>query len=112
MWDPPDAPSVDVTVGLSAAARDRLHRYDELVHAVMPTEPHWYLGVLATHPDSAGRRSGRAVMEPGLEQARAAGLPAYLETATAANVAIYVKSGWTVTDTVEVDELLMRVLRR
>lgn len=112
MWDPPGAPSVDVTAGLTPAARDRLDRYDALVHAVMPTEPHWYLGVLATHPARAGRRWGRAVMAPGLDRARADGLPAYLETATAANEAIYVASGWTLTATVTVDDLAMRVMRR
>ena len=110
MWDPPHAPSVDVTVGLSPTARERLQRYDGLVHAVMPPQPHWYLGLLATHPDCAGRRWGRLVMAPGLDRARTAGVPAYLETAMPANVALYVKSGWAVVDTVEVDELQMTIL--
>jgi ribosomal protein S18 acetylase RimI-like enzyme len=111
MWDPPGAPSFDVLTGLSTAARHRLERYDALVHSITPAHPHWYLGVLATHPDHAGQRWGRLAMDPGLERARGAGLPAYLKTATETNTRIYAASGWSLVDTVTVDELVVRVMR-
>jgi ribosomal protein S18 acetylase RimI-like enzyme len=111
MWNPPGAPHFDVSAGLSTAAQERLERYDALVHGITPAHPHWYLGVLATHPDHAGRRWGRLAMDPGLERARGAGLPAYLETVTEANTRIYTASGWSLVDTVTVDELFVRVMR-
>jgi ribosomal protein S18 acetylase RimI-like enzyme len=111
MWNPPGVPGVDVTPGLSAGACARLHRYEAVVHALTPTEPHWYLGVLATHPDHAGRRWGRLAMRAGLDRARADGLPACLETATEANVGIYRASGWTVAATAALDELEVTVMR-
>ncbi|MFG1884452.1 GNAT family N-acetyltransferase [Micromonospora sp. NPDC049102] len=56
----------------------------------------WYLGVLGTHPDSAGRGWGRAVMRAGLARAAADGLPAILETSKPANVELYRRAGWEV----------------
>ena len=44
-------------------------------HALIPTwpeEPHWYLGVLATHPNRLGAGLGAAVLAPGLAEAAAA----------------------------------------
>jgi hypothetical protein len=69
------------------------------------------LGVLATHPDHAGRRLGRTVMQPGLECAQADGVPAYLETATARNVGIYERAGWEVTNQLIVEGLDVWIMR-
>lgn len=109
MWDAPagptpaarTAPAGTVPAGtvldaLPADARARLDAYDAAIHAALPTTPHWYLGVLGTHPEHAGRRLGRAVMAAGLRRAAADGLPAYLETSNPANVEIYRRAGWTV----------------
>jgi ribosomal protein S18 acetylase RimI-like enzyme len=99
MWVPPrvEAAIHDPTpLGVSAEARARIDRYDAAVHGHLPDEPHWYLGVLATHPDHAGRRLGRAMIEPGLERAVADGLPAVLETTNPRNVELYRRAGWTV----------------
>jgi GNAT superfamily N-acetyltransferase len=96
MWDPPvRAPGGDPPP-FPADVRARLDAYNRAVHAVMDTEPHWYLGVLATHPAHAGRRLGRAVMRPGLDRAAAERLPGFLETSTARNVAVYRNAGWEV----------------
>ncbi len=70
---------------------------ERLDHALTPTwpdGPHWYLGVLATHPDRQGRGLGSAVLVPGLAEADAAGLASYLVTATEANVAFYARHGF------------------
>jgi GNAT superfamily N-acetyltransferase len=112
LWDPPNRPDgPGLPAALPAAARHRLRGYDKAVHGAFPTTPFWYLGVLATHPQHAGRRLGRAVMKPGLERARADGVPAYLETATARNVGLYERAGWEVTKELAVDGLDVWILR-
>jgi GNAT superfamily N-acetyltransferase len=117
MWDPPAAADDatpaegDDVEALPESARARLHVYDTAVHALMPTEPHWYLGILASHPRRTGEGLGRAVVQPGLAAARADGRPAYLETSTAANVAMYTRRGWTVGDVVQVEGMTVTVLR-
>ncbi|MEU1685285.1 GNAT family N-acetyltransferase [Micromonospora sp. NPDC005707] len=100
IWEPPTPPEpgpVDpLAAHLPADALARVHAYDEAVHAALPDGPFWYLGVLGTHPASAGRRWGRAVMRAGLRRAAADGLPAVLETSNPANVEIYRRAGWQV----------------
>jgi GNAT superfamily N-acetyltransferase len=115
MWDPPAAPSGAVAespeLHLPHDVQARLDTWDTTVHHLLPTDPHWYLGVLATDPAHAGKRWGRAVMAAGLERATTAGLPAYLETATQQNVEVYQRSGWTVTGTAEVGPVTACVMR-
>jgi ribosomal protein S18 acetylase RimI-like enzyme len=112
MWTPPgpipyDGPAMDVP----AATAARIDAYEAGAHTALPTEPYWYLGVLATHPAHAGQRWGRAVMGAGLARAAADRLPAYLETTSADNVGLYERSGREVTATIPVGPLEIRVLR-
>lgn len=115
MWNPPSAADHrPAPLDLPAETQARIDTYDAVAATVLPAQskdPHWYLGVLATHPAHAGQRLGRAVMAAGLERAAADGLPAYLETTSARNVALYERSGWTLTGTVPVGTLVVRVLR-
>jgi ribosomal protein S18 acetylase RimI-like enzyme len=92
-FDPPPAQ-------LPSDARARLEAYDAAVLAMLPESPYWYLGVLATHPDQAGRGLGRAVTAAGLRESAAAGLPAYLETTNPANVDLYRRWGWQIAERV------------
>lgn len=64
--------------------------------------PHWYLLTLGTSPERQGQGLGTALMEAGTSKADAAGLPCYLETATASNVAFYTKRGFEVIGQAEV----------
>ena len=99
MWDPP-AGTVEVppsTLVLPADAEARLDDYDAQVHGAITGDPHWYLGVLASHPSRRGEGLARSVAEPGLAAAATAGVPAVLETTNRDNVAMYERSGWTVT---------------
>lgn len=100
IWEPPrgETPSLDdpLTRQLPADALARVRAYDRAVNAVQPDYPYWYLGVLATHPDYAGRGWGRAVMSAGLRRAAADGRPAVLETSNPANVEMYRRAGWRV----------------
>lgn len=104
IWEPPtagtEAPDEDdLAARLPADALARVRAYDRAVHAALPVGPFWYLGVLGTHPDHAGRRLGHAVMGAGLRRAAADGLPALLETSNPANVEVYRRAGWEVVRT-------------
>jgi GNAT superfamily N-acetyltransferase len=113
MWDGPDAP--DKPAGgepdLPVDTRARLDEYHEAVRPLLPPTRHWYLGILATAPEHAGRRWGRAVMAAGRERARDQALPAYLETTNPANVDLYRRSGWTLTAETAVGDVHVWVLR-
>jgi GNAT superfamily N-acetyltransferase len=110
LWDKPDTGPAESTMDLPADVLARLDEYDTAVHDLLPTTPHWYLGVLATHPAHAGRRLGRAVMAAGVGQARAMGLPAYLETSNPGNVEVYRGAGWRVAAETSTVELRVWVL--
>ena len=62
--------------------------------AYRPTEPHWYLGLIAVDPAYRGCGVGTKLMEYGLEIADQEGLPAYLESTNAANLSIYRRFGF------------------
>jgi len=98
LWSPPvgsaDAPSVVADLPADVAAR--LAVYDGAVGQAIPSAPHWYLGMLASHPARRGEGLARRVAEPGLAAARADGVPAVLETTNPANVVMYERSGWRV----------------
>jgi hypothetical protein len=111
MWDAPGGWR-NVPLDLPRDVQARLDRYGSVVHDLIPRTDHWYLGVLATHPDHAGRRLGRAVMAPGVRRAADEELPAYLETTNPVNVGIYRRSGWTVAAETSVDDLPVWVMRR
>ncbi|MEU8181723.1 GNAT family N-acetyltransferase [Micromonospora sp. NPDC049044] len=106
LWDPPAGqhataapaagPGSPEETPYPADVLARVQGYDDIVHAALPTYPFWYLGVLGTHPDSAGRGWGRAVMRAGLARAAADGLPAILETSNPGNVELYRRAGWEV----------------
>lgn len=112
IWEPPtgagDGPSDEddgprgdaLAADLPADALARVRAYDEALRAALPAAPFWYLGVLGTHPDHAGRRFGHAVMSAGLRRAAADGLPAVLETSNRGNVEVYRRAGWEVVGTV------------
>jgi GNAT superfamily N-acetyltransferase len=95
LWEPPEvketAPAV---LDLPPDVRDRLRGYDEAVHAMLPARPFWYLGILATHPDLAGRGLGRRLLAAGVTTAHADGVPAVLETVSPSNVELYQREGW------------------
>ncbi len=119
MWSPPAAPGIEPAdaaaaqteaLGSAGGAAERIEHYETIVGEALPETPHWYLGILATHPDHAGRRLGRAVMRDGLARARTDGVPAILETTRADNVALYRRAGWSVEQELVVDDLDVWIL--
>jgi GNAT superfamily N-acetyltransferase len=106
MWIPPGGnllgPDVvasrynEVVANLPDPAPQRIAETDELVDALLPTEPYWYLGVLACRPGVRRRGRGGAVLAPVFQAADRAGLPVALETSSAGNVDFYIRRGFAV----------------
>jgi GNAT superfamily N-acetyltransferase len=105
MWDPPGGLYVPppaerwaaVQEGFSARERDQWATYDATMAVPADAGAHWYLGVLAADPTRARTGLGSAAVAPILAAADRAGLPAYLETASAVNLHFYRRQGFTPT---------------
>ena len=98
-WAPPGRPDVDVEEPAIDHPEARRAKFDALRTAMgenTPAEPHWYLNMLATHPDWQRQGCGAALMREVFAIADEQGLPCYLETETAANVAYYRHNGFEV----------------
>lgn len=103
LWDPPGGiytgrPGLwsQFNSHLTPDEAARLEAYDSLADAAQPSEPHWYLGVLAVAPPLRGRGYARAVVTPILDSADRTKTPVTLETATPLNLAIYARFGFEV----------------
>lgn len=98
-WVPPGRPEVEVEAAPYEHPPWRLERFAAIGAAMAehtPDEPHWYLNMLATHPDWQRQGFGGALMRVVFEIAEADGLPCYLETETVVNVAYYRHHGFEV----------------
>ena len=60
----------------------------------LPSEPCWFMDLVAVHPTARSRGLGSQLVEHGLSLAQADGLPAFLETAQLANVSYYERFGF------------------
>lgn len=106
MWSPPERPPAArareqammalMVERLGPEVAQRLEAYEDSIRALLPTEPFFYLGVLAVRPDRQGAGLGGRLIEAGLGAPERAGCAAVLETATQANVAFYTARGWEV----------------
>lgn len=101
VWIPPGRPEVDVEADppVEPPPPERVERFGilgPLMAEHTPPEPHWYLQLLATHPDWQRQGLGGALMETMFERTDAEGLPCYLETETVENVAYYRRHGFEV----------------
>ena len=87
--DPPIDPPSEALV-------ERFAILGPIMAANTPPEEHWYLQMLATHPDWQRQGLGAELMHAQFERADAEGLPCYLETETVENVAYYRRHGFEV----------------
>jgi GNAT superfamily N-acetyltransferase len=98
--EPPEALLAELGE-LRAAHPPEMHERTALLQETMrahrPSEPHWYLNILATHPDWQRQGLGLAVMEDVRRRCDEDGLGQYLETATDEDVAYYRGRGFEVT---------------
>ena len=82
-------------MGEEAASRffSALGAIDPYHHRDVPPA-HWYVMVVGVSPEAHGQGLGRALLEPVMNRADAAGLPCYLETAQPKNVTFYEHLGF------------------
>lgn len=62
--------------------------------AYCPSEPHWYLALIAVDPAHRGHGVGTQLMEHCLEKFDPDGLPMYLESINSANLSLYARFGF------------------
>lgn len=75
---------------------DRFRAFETALHARQPAEqPHWYLAVLAVHPDSQGRGTGTALLHAGHEMTDRDSLPVYLEASDLRTRRLYLHHHYT-----------------
>lgn len=72
-----------------SAAGARAKILSEAIHRHFPREPFRYLQIAGCDPRCQGQGLGSAVVREGLDHARAARVPVYLETAQEANIGFY-----------------------
>jgi GNAT superfamily N-acetyltransferase len=104
LWIPPggnllgpevvEARYAEAVAALPPPAPERIAATDLLVDSLLPPEPHWYLGVLATSPGRRGQGLASAVLAPVFAAADRAGFTVALETSTARNVDYYTRRGF------------------
>jgi GNAT superfamily N-acetyltransferase len=70
---------------------DTFERFDA---ARLREEPHYYLSLLATHPDHRGKGTGMGLLADNLARIDAEGVPAYLESSNPANDHRYERLGF------------------
>lgn len=101
VWVPPGRPepTSEPDPPVAPPPPELLERFEivgPLLEAHAPDEPHWYLQLLATHPDWQRRGLGAALMKVMFERADREGLLCHLETETLVNVAYYRRHGFDV----------------
>jgi GNAT superfamily N-acetyltransferase len=67
-------------------------------------EPHYYVRIVGVRSALQGHGLGSALMQPTLQQADSAGLPAYIEASTERSAALYERLGFRHLDVLELPE--------
>jgi GNAT superfamily N-acetyltransferase len=105
VWLPPAASELSdeqaaaldamLDAALDAGARAALRELFERFEASRAGRPeHYYLSLLATHPDHRGQGRGQVLLAEGLALWDAQGVPTYLESTNAANDHRYARAGF------------------
>ena len=107
-WVPPGRPPMRIGPTLKALATTPFRlgtaiapflaygRAVEALRAEVMPEPHWYLAGIGVDPSAQGRGIGAALLQPGLNAAARAALPAVLLTNNEANLRFYRRHGFEV----------------
>jgi len=79
----------------------RLGLLGAAVEGAHPSEPHWYLGQIATVPSLQGNGVGTALLRHCLALVDRDGAPAYLESSNPRNISLYERNGFRVTGRID-----------
>ncbi len=102
IWFPPAVPGEPEPEAIKVGpppSPELLARFELIgppMEANKPAEPHWYLQLLATHPDWQRQGLGALLMDAVFEQADRDGIPCYLETERPELVSYYRHHGFEV----------------
>lgn len=91
-----------VEAGCTNDDLERLALMGEAMGKAHPSEPHWYLGIVATLPDRRGRGLGNDVLGHSLAAVDRDRSPAYLESSNPRNISLYERHGFEVTGLIEI----------
>jgi GNAT superfamily N-acetyltransferase len=103
LWIPPGKPdlSAEDEVRFEPLMRSLIGDWADTVlrltaefEANRPSEPHYYLSLLGTHPDHRGRGEGLALLAENLARIDAEGAAAYLESSNPGNDHRYERHGF------------------
>ncbi len=110
-WVPPGVPemdaedeafSVETTARVCGERAPLVLAAFETFDRVRPTDEHWYLSLLATHPDHRGKGIAMQLVAHRLGHLDATGQAAYLESTNPVNIARYQRAGFDVMDAFDV----------
>jgi ribosomal protein S18 acetylase RimI-like enzyme len=108
LWLPPgaepDIEALDELIEKHAPAHIRSDAngvFDQMA-VYHPTEPHWYLPLIAVDPARQGQGHGSALLREALARCDRDGLLAYLESSNPRNITLYERHGFEVMGTIQV----------
>jgi len=106
LWAPPGAADDEelppVLGEILEQDAERLFEVFGLMAQTHPVEPHYYLSLLGTRPESQGHGLGSSLMAPVLERCDRDRVPAYLEATSERNVPLYLRHGFEVTAEIQI----------
>lgn len=102
MWVPPGAPDADFPPPPAESLHlftdetflERVSILEAGMDAAHPSEPHWYLGVIAAVPERQGAGLGAALIQQVLDICDQEGRPSYLESSNHRNLSFYFRHGY------------------
>ncbi|WP_067900752.1 GNAT family N-acetyltransferase [Nocardia vaccinii] len=106
-WQTSGAAQLRMLPGIVRAFRGRLRVAGDMAEQMTrhhPTEPHWYLAFIGTHPDARGRGFGHALIAPRLAHCDETACPAYLESSKPENIGYYERFGYDLTGELNVTD--------
>ncbi len=102
---PPNVGDVLAQAALPLIVGARLgasRRVAQLLAARHPRAPHWYLGPIGTEPGFQRQGLGTALIAHVLQRCDTASMPAYLESSNEANLPLYSRLGFAITEELRV----------
>jgi ribosomal protein S18 acetylase RimI-like enzyme len=109
MWLPPgvesDSERLEAIVkeSIDDARRDTAFAVMEEIAKAHIEESHWYLPMIGVDPARQGQGMGSALLRHALAKCDEAGFPAYLESSSPANVPLYERHGFRVTQQIQIE---------
>jgi ribosomal protein S18 acetylase RimI-like enzyme len=102
LWLPPGIEPDEAAMGAVMAQTLRPETADDMEFILQgmaehhPSEPHWYLPLIAADPNWVGQGLGTSLMKHALRRCDEEGITAYLESSNPRNISLYERHGFRV----------------